>query len=50
MAVEGGRLIEAASVDQRQPFYGLQVKDELRSILRQAEAIRRAAGRARGLG
>ena len=44
MAVEGGRLIEAASVDQRQPFYGLPVKDELRSILRQAEAICRAAG------
>ena len=44
MAVEGGRLIEAASVDQRQPFYGLPVKDELRSILRQADAICRAAG------
>jgi enamine deaminase RidA (YjgF/YER057c/UK114 family) len=44
MAVEGGRLIEAASADQRQPFYGLPVKDELRSILRQAEAICRAAG------
>jgi enamine deaminase RidA (YjgF/YER057c/UK114 family) len=44
MAVEGGHLIEAASVDQRQPFYGLPVKDELRSILRQAEAICRAAG------
>jgi enamine deaminase RidA (YjgF/YER057c/UK114 family) len=44
MAVEGGRLIEEASVDQRQPFYGLPVKDELRSIVRQAEAICRAAG------
>jgi enamine deaminase RidA (YjgF/YER057c/UK114 family) len=44
MAVEGGSLIEAASVDQRQPFYGFPVKDELRSILRQAEAICRAAG------
>ena len=44
MAVEGGRLIEAASVDQGQAFYGLPVKDELRSILRQAEAICRAAG------
>jgi enamine deaminase RidA (YjgF/YER057c/UK114 family) len=44
MAVEGGRLIAAASVDQRQPFYGLPVKDELRSILRQADAICRAAG------
>ena len=44
MAVEKGRLIEAASVDQRQPFYGFPVKDELRSIMRQAEAICRAAG------
>ena len=44
MAVEGGRLIDAARVDARQPFYGIPVKAELRSIVRQAEAICRAAG------
>jgi enamine deaminase RidA (YjgF/YER057c/UK114 family) len=44
MAVEGGRLIEEARVDVRQPFYGLPVKAELRSIIRQAEAICRSAG------
>ena len=44
MAVEGGRLIEEAKVDQRQPFYGIPVKAELRSIIRQAEAICASAG------
>jgi enamine deaminase RidA (YjgF/YER057c/UK114 family) len=44
MAVEGGRLIEEARVDERQPFYGIPVKSELRSIIRQAEAICRSAG------
>ena len=44
MAVEGGRLIPEAAVDVRQPFYGIPVKDELRSIIRNAEAICRAAG------
>ena len=44
MAVEGGRLIDEASVDERQPFYGIPVKAEMRSILRQAEAICRSAG------
>lgn len=44
MAVEGGRLIPDATVDARQPFYGIPVKAELRSIIRQAEAICRAAG------
>ena len=44
MAVEGGRLIDEARVDSRQPFYGIPIKAELRSIIRQAEAICRAAG------
>ena len=44
MAVEGGRLIDAASPDPRQPFFAIPVKAELRSIVRQAEAICRAAG------
>jgi len=44
MAVEGGRLIDEARVDERQPFYGIPVKAELRSIIRQAEAICRSAG------
>lgn len=44
MAVEGGRLVAEAAVDVRQPFYGIPVKSELRSIIRQAEAICRAAG------
>jgi enamine deaminase RidA (YjgF/YER057c/UK114 family) len=44
MAVEGGRLIEEARVDARQPFYGMPIKAELRSIIRQAEAICRSAG------
>lgn len=44
MAVEGGRLIAEATADARQPFYGIPVKAELHSIIRQAEAICRAAG------
>ena len=44
MAVEGGRLIDEAHVDTRQPFYGIPIKAELRSIIRQAEAICRSAG------
>lgn len=44
MAVEGGRIIDEARTDPRQPFYGIPVKAELRSIIRQAEAICRAAG------
>jgi enamine deaminase RidA (YjgF/YER057c/UK114 family) len=44
MAVEGGRLIEEARVDVRQPFYGMPIKAELRSIIGQAEAICRSAG------
>jgi enamine deaminase RidA (YjgF/YER057c/UK114 family) len=44
MAVEGGRLIAEATHDARQPFYGIPVKAELRSIIRQAEAICRAGG------
>ena len=48
MAVEDGRLIEEARVDARQPFYGIPVKAELRSIIRQAEAICRAAGTSLG--
>jgi enamine deaminase RidA (YjgF/YER057c/UK114 family) len=44
MALEGGRLIEAAKVDARQPFYGIPVKAELKSIIRQAQAICRSAG------
>ena len=44
MAVEDGRLIDEARVDMRQPFYGIPVKAELRSIIRQAEAICRSAG------
>src|SRR6185295_17117677 len=44
MAVEGGRLIDEAKVDAGQPFYGIPVKAELRSIIRQAEAICRSAG------
>lgn len=44
MAVEGGRLIDEARVDERQPFYGIPVKAELNSIIRQAEEICRSAG------
>jgi enamine deaminase RidA (YjgF/YER057c/UK114 family) len=44
MAVEDGRLIDEARVDPRQPFYGIPVKAELRSIIAQAEAICATAG------
>jgi enamine deaminase RidA (YjgF/YER057c/UK114 family) len=44
MAVENGRLVPEARVDARQPFYGIPIKAELDSIIRQAEAICRAAG------
>jgi enamine deaminase RidA (YjgF/YER057c/UK114 family) len=44
IALEGGRLIEEARLDSCQPFYGIPVKEELRSIIRQAEAICRAGG------
>jgi len=44
MATEHGRLIEDARVDPRQPYFGIPVKSELRSIVRQAQAICRAAG------
>lgn len=44
MAVERGRLVDEAKVDERQPFYGIPVKAELRSIIRQAETICRSAG------
>ena len=44
MAMQDGRLIDAARVDERQPFYGVPVKEEMREIIRQAEAICRSAG------
>jgi enamine deaminase RidA (YjgF/YER057c/UK114 family) len=44
MAVENGRLAPEARIDARQPFYGIPVKAELASIIRQAETICRAAG------
>ena len=44
MAIEGGRLTPEATPDPRQPFYGIPVKAELKSILRQAQAICEAAG------
>jgi enamine deaminase RidA (YjgF/YER057c/UK114 family) len=44
MAVEDGRLIDEAEIDERQPFYGIPVKAEMRSIIAQAEAICRSAG------
>jgi enamine deaminase RidA (YjgF/YER057c/UK114 family) len=46
MATAGGRLIEEARVDERQPFFGIPVKAEMRAIIRQAEAICNAAGTA----
>jgi len=42
--LKNGRLIDEAKVDERQPFYGIPVKAELRAIIEQAEAICRAAG------
>ena len=44
MAMQGGRLIAEASVDARQPFFGMPVKAELAAIIGEAEAICRAAG------
>lgn len=44
MAVEGGRLVPEAGVDPGQPFFAIPAKAELRSILRQAEAICRKIG------
>lgn len=44
MALEGGRLIDEAKTDPRQPFFGIPVKAEMRSIIRQAEDICRKAG------
>ena len=44
MAVENGRLVPDARLDARQPYYGVPVKAELASIIRQGEAICRAAG------
>ena len=44
MAIEGGRLIDEARIDERQPFYGIPIKAELRSIIRQAEEICHSAG------
>jgi enamine deaminase RidA (YjgF/YER057c/UK114 family) len=44
MAVREGSLVPEARTDATQPFFGIPVKAELREILRQAEAICRAAG------
>jgi enamine deaminase RidA (YjgF/YER057c/UK114 family) len=44
MATAGGGLIEEARVDERQPFFGIPVKAEMRTIIRHAEAICNAAG------
>lgn len=44
MAVEDGALIAEAAIDPGQPFFAQPVKAEIRSIVRQAEAICRAAG------
>ena len=44
MAVRDGALVPEAKADPRQPFYAIPVKAELKEILRQAEAICRAAG------
>jgi enamine deaminase RidA (YjgF/YER057c/UK114 family) len=43
-ALKNGRLIDEAKVDERQPFYGIPIKAELRAIIDQAEAICRSAG------
>jgi enamine deaminase RidA (YjgF/YER057c/UK114 family) len=43
-ALKDGRLIDEAKVDERQPFYGIPIKAELRAIIEQAEAICRSAG------
>ncbi len=44
MAVEGGKLVSQATVDAGQPYFAIPAKAELRSIIRQAEAICRKAG------
>jgi enamine deaminase RidA (YjgF/YER057c/UK114 family) len=44
MAVRDGAPVPEAKADPRQPFYAIPVKAELKEILRQAEAICRAAG------
>jgi enamine deaminase RidA (YjgF/YER057c/UK114 family) len=44
MGVENGALVAAAEPDPRQPFYAVPVKAELAAILKQADAICRAAG------
>ena len=44
MAVEDGKLVSQATVDAGQPFFAIPAKAELRSIIRQAEAICRKAG------
>ncbi|MCC6778386.1 MAG: RidA family protein [Hyphomicrobiales bacterium] len=44
MALEDGRLVDEARVDERQPYYGVPIKAEMRAIIRQAEAICRSAG------
>lgn len=44
MALEDGRLVDEARVDERQPYYGMPIKAEMRAIIRQAEAICRSAG------
>jgi enamine deaminase RidA (YjgF/YER057c/UK114 family) len=44
MAVRDGALVPTAQSDRSQPFFAQPVKNELREILAQAEAICRAAG------
>jgi enamine deaminase RidA (YjgF/YER057c/UK114 family) len=42
--LKNGRLVDEAQIDERQPFYGIPIKAELRAIIEQADAICRAAG------
>jgi enamine deaminase RidA (YjgF/YER057c/UK114 family) len=42
--LKDGRLVDEARIDERQPFYGIPIKAELRAIVEQADAICRAAG------
>jgi enamine deaminase RidA (YjgF/YER057c/UK114 family) len=44
IGVEGGKLVAGAIVDERQPYFGIPIKAELKSILRQAGTICAAAG------
>ena len=44
IAMREGSLVPEARQDPSQPFFAIPVKNELREILRQAEAICRAAG------